>query len=130
MADVCYAPRPDSSILLTGPDIFALERHLRIRELLVAYPAFRRDDSRITKRAEKGELGSRVHIELSPALEPPRQLLLGLRVLRSLTGCVHASEPRRKRVGKIIRLFGGQATRVRLRRHLHSVVQRHGRDFP
>ena len=130
MADVCYLPRPDFSILLTGSDIFAFERHLRIRKLLVAYPAFRRDDSCITKRAEKGELGSRVHIELSPALEPPCQLLLGLRVLRSLTGCVHASEPRRKRVGKIIRLFGGQATRVRLRRHLHSVVQRHGRDFP
>ena len=36
----------------------------------------------------------------------------------------------KKGVGKIARLLGGQTTRVCLRRHLHSIVQDRGRDFP
>jgi hypothetical protein len=84
-------------------------------------------NGRIAKRTEKGDLGGRVHIELSPGLEPPRQLLLGFRILGSLTRRIHASEPRRERVGKIIRLLGGQATRIRLSWHPHPVVQRNGR---
>ena len=119
-----------SNTLLTGSDKFALQRHLRVHYLLVSHPALCRDDGRIAKRAEEHEFRGGIHVELSPALKPPRQFLLGFFVLRPLTRRVHASEPRGKRVRKIAGLLGGQTTRVCLRRHLHSIVQDRGRDFP
>jgi hypothetical protein len=38
--DVCFGPITDTRALLTGSDVFAFKRHLRIGDLLITHPTF------------------------------------------------------------------------------------------
>ena len=95
--------------LLAGPEIRTFERHLRIRDHLVAHPASCRDDGRIAEGAEKREFTGGIHIDLASAFQPPNQLLFGFRIFGSCASRVYATEPRRKRAPKIVGLLRGEA---------------------